>query len=197
MVVRPVALAAPPQVTATRADQLRRDLRLQRCVHRHAARPDRRRADHAGTVAEDPDQTVRSPPTRPATRSVPVTVPAGTTYARFSLFDADVAPGSDIDLYVYNSAARWSAQRQRRSDEEVNLVEPGRRHLHGVRAWLGRAGGTSPFKLHTWLLGSTSAGNMTVTAPAIAKIGVKGAIAHHPQRPDIGDEVPGLGRLRR
>ena len=37
-------------------------------------------------------------------------VPAGTTYARFSLFDADVDAGSDLDLCVFNAAARWSAR---------------------------------------------------------------------------------------
>ena len=30
-----------------------------------------------------------------------VAVPAGTTYARFSMFDADVNPGTDIDLCVF------------------------------------------------------------------------------------------------
>jgi len=37
--------------------------------------------------------------------------------------------------------------------------------------------GTSPFKLHTWLLGSTGAGNMTVSAPAAATIGGTGTIS--------------------
>ena len=32
------------------------------------------------------------------------------------------------------------------------------------------------FKLLTWLLGSAAAGNMAVTAPAIAKVGETGAI---------------------
>jgi len=36
--------------------------------------------------------------------------------------------------------------------------------------------GSSPFKLHTWLLGSTAAGNMTVTAPATATLGATSPI---------------------
>jgi hypothetical protein len=36
--------------------------------------------------------------------------------------------------------------------------------------------GSSPFKLHTWLLDSTAAGNMTVSAPATATVGQTGAI---------------------
>ena len=36
--------------------------------------------------------------------------------------------------------------------------------------------GSSPFKLHTWLLGSTAAGNMTVSAPGTATPGATGTI---------------------
>jgi hypothetical protein len=44
-----------------------------------------------------------------------------------------------------------------------------------VQGW--GVAGSSPFKLHTWLLGSVSAGNMTVTAPAAATIGTTGTIS--------------------
>ncbi len=60
--------------------------------------------DHAGTVADDPTDSTCSL-TSPNAQLIPVAVPAGTTYARFSLFDADVNPGSDIDLCVFNAAA--------------------------------------------------------------------------------------------
>ena len=43
-----------------------------------------------------------------------------------------------------------------------------------VQGW-GVAGST-PFKLHTWLLGSSAAGNMAVTAPATATVGGTGTI---------------------
>jgi len=36
--------------------------------------------------------------------------------------------------------------------------------------------GTTPFKLHSWLLGSTAAGDMAVTAPAAATQGATGTI---------------------
>ncbi|HEY5863042.1 MAG TPA: hypothetical protein VIX61_08125, partial [Casimicrobiaceae bacterium] len=44
-----------------------------------------------------------------------------------------------------------------------------------VHGW-GLPGGTSPFKLHTWILGSADAGNMTVSAPPSATLGTAGAI---------------------
>jgi hypothetical protein len=106
-----------------------------------------------------------------------VTVPAGTTYARFSLFDADVNPGTDIDLCVANSAGTIvGASGSGTSAEEVNLLSPAAGNYTVVVQGWGVAG-SSPFKLHTWLLGSADAGNMTVTAPATATTGATGAIS--------------------
>jgi hypothetical protein len=104
-----------------------------------------------------------------------VSIAAGTTYARFSLFDADVAPGSDIDLCVFFGATQVGGSGSGTSAEEVNLVNPGAgNYTVVVQGW--GVPGSSPFKLHTWLLGSTAAGNMTVSAPATATTGATGAI---------------------
>jgi subtilisin family serine protease len=171
IVVRPVALAAPLQVSdsynvtfgyngsfsATARGLIPADIT-------------------AGSVTQDPDQTF-SPTDPTGTIALPVAIAAGTTYARFSLFDADVTPGADIDLYVYNSAGTLvAASGNGGSNEEANLVNPAAGnytvYIHG---W-GVPGGTSPYKLHTWLLGSAAAGNMTVSGPTTAVIGATGAI---------------------
>jgi subtilisin family serine protease len=171
VVVRPVALAAPAQVSGSYSVTFGYDGAFTATARGLVAS-----AVTAGTVTQDPDQTFN--PADPAgTVSTTVVIPAGTTYARFSLFDADVAPGSDVDLYVYNAAgARVGASGNGGSDEEVNLVNPAAGtytvYMHG---W-GLPSGTSPFKLHSWVLGGTDAGNMTVTAPASATIGGSGAI---------------------
>ncbi len=47
----------------------------------------------AGTVADDPTDSTCSL-TSPNAQLIPVTIAAGTTYARFSLFDADVNPAA-------------------------------------------------------------------------------------------------------
>ncbi len=61
------------------------------------------------------------------------------------------------------------------SAEEVNLLNPAAgTYTVVVQGW--GVAGSSPFKLHTWLLDSTAAGNMTVSAPATATIGGTGAI---------------------
>jgi subtilisin family serine protease len=129
----------------------------------------------AGTVNQDPDQSF-DPDDPAGTVAIPVTIPAGTTYARFQLFDADVAPGSDIDLYVYRGGTLVGSSTTGTSAEVVNLLNPAADdytvYIHG---W-GLTADPSPFALHTWLLGSTAAGNMTVTAPASAVIGTTGTI---------------------
>jgi subtilisin family serine protease len=130
----------------------------------------------SGSVTQDPDQTFVATDLT-GTVAVQVVVPAGTTYARFSLFDADVAAGSDIDLYVTNGAGTLvGVSGSGGSDEEVNLVNPTPGtytvYMHG---W-GLPSGSSPFKLHAWVLGDTAVGNMTVSPPASAVLGQSGTI---------------------
>ncbi len=128
----------------------------------------------ADTVADDPtdgDCTL----TTPNAKLYPVVIPAGTTYARFSLFDADVSPGADIDLCVFRGTTLVGSSGSGTSAEEVNLLNPAAdTYTVVVQGW--GVVGTSPFKLHTWLLGSADAGNMTVTAPALATTAASGTI---------------------
>jgi hypothetical protein len=106
---------------------------------------------------------------------ITVAIPADTTYARFSLFDADVNPGSDIDLCVFRGTTLVGSSGSGTSAEEVNLLNPqAADYTVVVQGW--GVVGSSPFKLHTWLLGTTAAGNMTVAAPATATLGQTGAI---------------------
>ena len=109
--------------------------------------------------------------------NIPVTVPAGTTLARFSLFDTEVSQASDLDLEIYNAAGTLvGSSGGATTAEEVNLLNPAA-GVYTVRV-LGFAVpvGTADFKLFSWSLGSTAAGNMTVTAPASAVTGQSGAI---------------------
>ena len=106
-----------------------------------------------------------------------VTIPAGTTYARFSLFDANTTPaGSDLDLVVFNSAGtQVGSSGGGTSAEEVNLTNPAA-GVYTVLVDGFATGNPSTFTLFTWALGSTSAGNMTVTPPPSATLGSTGAI---------------------
>lgn len=106
-----------------------------------------------------------------------VTVPAGATYARFSLFDANTTPGSDLDLVVYGPTnAVVGSSGGGTSAEEVNLLNPVAGTYTVLVDGYATADPSSTFTLFTWVLGSTAAGNMTVTAPATATLGGTGTI---------------------
>ena len=170
IVVRPVALAAPTEVSGSYNVTFGYN-----GAFTATARGLVPAAVTPGTVADDPTDSTCSL-TSPNAQLIPVVVPAGTTYARFALFDADVNPGSDIDLCVFNSGGTLvGSSGSGTSAEQVNLLNPAAGTYTAVVQGWGVVG-SSPFKLHTWLLGSADAGNMTVTAPAAATIGGSGAI---------------------
>ena len=138
---------------------------------------------YAGNVPDDPTDSFA--PGGPGTVSFDIVVPAGTTYARFALFDANVSPASDLDLYVYQlpsapppaAPVLVGSSTGGTATEEVDLVGPAaatyRVWVHGFAV---PAGQTASFTLFTWVLGSADAGNMAVTAPATATLGGSGTI---------------------
>ncbi len=82
-----------------------------------------------------------------------MTIPAGTTYARFELFDADVNAGSDIDMCVFLGTTQVGSSGSGTSAEQVSLTNPAAgAYTVVVQGW--GVAGSSPFKLHTWLLGT-------------------------------------------
>lgn len=100
-----------------------------------------------------------------------VVIPAGTTYARFSLFNSSTTPStSDLDLYVYRGATLVGASGGGTSDEEVNFVNPVA-GTYTVEVNGFATANPSTFTLYTWTLGSTATGNMVASAPATASVG--------------------------
>ena len=56
---------------------------------------------------------------------IPIAVQAGSSYARFSLFDAGTDGNDDLDLYVFNSNGEFVASSSNTAaNEEVNLPNP-------------------------------------------------------------------------
>jgi hypothetical protein len=169
MVVNPVALAAPPEVSGSYKVTFGYSGAFT-ATPRGLIAP----TQTPGTVSDDPTDSSCSL-TSPNAVKIPVTVAAGTTYARFSLFDADVNAGTDLDLCVYRGTTLVGTSGSGTSAEEVNLVNPvAAVYTVVVQGW--GVAGSSPFKLHSWLLGDTAAGNMTVSAPATATIAQSGDI---------------------
>jgi hypothetical protein len=111
--------------------------------------------------------------------STVINIPAGTTLARFSLFDANVGAPSDLDLEVRNPAGTLIAiSGGTTSNEEVNLVNPAAgAYTVTVVGFATPNNAPVSFTLFNWALGSAAAGNMTVTAPSSATTGGSGTIA--------------------
>jgi subtilisin family serine protease len=176
LVVRPVSLGVPREVSGTGAPISYPVKFGYTGPFSATARGLIPAAVTAGTVPDDPANGACSLANTPDKVKVPVVVPAGTTYARFQLFDADVAPGSDIDMCVFKGTVAVGSSGGGTSAEQVNLVNPaaGNDYVVVVHGW--GVPGSSPFKLHTWVLGTTDEGNMTVSAPASAVIGTTGTI---------------------
>ena len=105
-----------------------------------------------------------------------VTIPAGMSHARFSLFDSEVSQASDLDMEVYLNGTLVGSSGGPTTAEQVNLVNPAA-GTYTVRV-VGYAvpNGAATFTLSRWLLGTTSAGNMTVSAQATAVTGQSGTV---------------------
>jgi hypothetical protein len=122
----------------------------------------------SGTVLQDPNQSFS--PGGPGTTFFDIVVPAGTTYARFSLFNAFTDGFNDLDLYLYRviggTEKPVSASGGPTADEEINLYDP---EAGTYRVWVHgytTDGPSANFTLFSWILGSGAAGNMSVAAPA-------------------------------
>ena len=176
IVVRPVALAAPRTVTAPVAGTSYEVTFGYTGPFSAAPRGLVPAVVTAGTVADDPTDSTCSL-SSPNAQKHQVVVPAGMTYARFGLFDADVKPGSDIDLCVFRGTTQVGSSGSGTSAEEVNLVNPAAdTYTVVVQGW--GVDVSSPYQLHTWLLGDAPASpaNMTVEAPTQAVTGQTGTI---------------------
>jgi subtilisin family serine protease len=179
IVVRPVALAAPAQVSGT-GGPINYTVKF---GYDGAFTATPRGLIPAttidGSVSDDPADNFD--PDGDGVVSFEVVVPAGTTYARFSLFDANVSPPSDLDLYVFRNSTGLlvGASGSGTSNEEVNLLNPAADtytvFVHGF-AVPGGPTDKANFTLFSWVLGSADAGNMSVSAPATATTGGSGTI---------------------
>jgi subtilisin family serine protease len=177
LVVRPVTLAAPAQVSGT-GGTINYDVTFGYTGEFTATGRGLVAAVTASrTVLDDPSDSTCSL-SSPNAQIHEIAVPSGTTYARFSLFDAFTDGNDDLDLCVFNAAGtNVGGSGSGTSAEEVNLVNPTAGTYRVVVQGWGTDGPDANYTLFSWLLDSTDAGNMTVTAPASATTGATGAIS--------------------
>jgi subtilisin family serine protease len=132
----------------------------------------------AGNVVDDPTNDINTAlGTGVGVTFHFVNVPAGSTYARFSLFDEATDGNDDLDLYVFRPNGTFAGSSGGgTSAEEVNVANPvAGTWIVAVHGWQ-TDGPDSNYTLYTWAIPSTNAGNMTVTAPATATQGATGTI---------------------
>jgi len=175
LAVRPVPLAAPAEVSGTGAEgtvniPVKFGYTGTFAVTMAGLTP---ATTTAATVADDPaDEFVVG---GPGIWSTTVTIPAGVSYARFSLFDDYTDGEDDLDLYVYSGATLVGASGGGTSAEEVNLSNPAPGtytvYVHGWQT----DGPDANFTLFHWLL-SGDEGNVTVTAPTAATTAATGTV---------------------
>lgn len=132
----------------------------------------------AGNVVDDPSNDIGTALGTGVGITVhQVTVPAGTSYARISLFDAFTDGNDDLDLYVFNSGGtQVGSSGSGTSAEEVNLVNPAAGTYFAVVHGWQTDGPDANYTLFNWNVGTTAAGNMTIAAPPVATLGQSGVV---------------------
>ena len=191
MVVRPLALAAPTQVSGN-GGAINYNVTF---GYNGPSPPTPRGLVPAATTSDTVNAMTRRTPLFRAARApvLAVTIPAGTTYARFSLFNANVDARRAISTCTSTRAPRWSVRARADVGRGREPARPGRGNytvwVHGFAV-----PGTANFTLFDWHARSTAAGNMTRQ-----RTGLGHARRHRDDQPDLqrpgaGHEVPGLGR---
>jgi hypothetical protein len=176
LVVRPVAIAAPTEVTGTGAGlnytvQTGYDGTLNITYRGLVAA-----TETAATVAPDPDCDFHTaaPDSSVGFTKHEITVPAGTRVIRFSTFNANTTNAPDLDLYVYigTSNTLSGVSGGSTSDETVTFTSANglaapltfRVYVHGCT--VTPPSGT--YTLFSWALPGTSAGNINGPSSAAA-----------------------------
>jgi subtilisin family serine protease len=170
LVVRPVAAAAPEQVTGTGPTGSTQVTVTPGFTGTLSTAVD-------GLVAADVRTPTLTPtgegfdPDNPAASAraarETVTIPAGTTVAQHSTFDSDFTTGTDVDLYLYEAGTSnlVASSAGGSAEETIRIEEPpaGTYDLYVVL--FGAAPGETSVVVPTylWNLDGTAKGNLTVT----------------------------------
>jgi hypothetical protein len=155
IVVRPVAAAVPSQVTGNGTSG-------SKAIAVQSGYTGTLNATVSGIVPATVSTTAATD--KGAVAVVPVTIPAGTTYARFATYDADYGPNTDIDVLVKNSAGTTvGSSGGATAEESVNLTNPAAGDYTVEVTYFAGTTPTLAMKLNSFLLGTASAENMTAT----------------------------------
>ncbi|MCB2179602.1 S8 family serine peptidase [bacterium] len=173
----PVALAAPAEVSGSGTDgSLDFDVTFGFSGDYTAAPHGLVAADmQSGNVVDDPaDDIDTALDTGVGVTFHLVEIPAGSAYARFSLFDDYTDGNDDLDLYVwtYPAFAYVGGSGSGTSAEQVDVPNPTSQYYFvAVHGW-GTDGPDANYTLFSWGVPATpGSSNMSVTAPTSASVG--------------------------
>jgi subtilisin family serine protease len=185
IVVRPVAIAAPAELalsgtSGSTSYGIRTGYAGGLAYAKRGLIP---ATETAGNVTQDPAQSFNTsnPDSNHGITVHEFSVPAGTTVARFQLFDEFVdGVTDDLDLYLYRvgggTLTLVGSSGGGTAAERITLSNPTaatyRLYVHGWQT----DGPDANYTLFSWILGGTDAGNMTVTGPTTATIGGAGTV---------------------
>lgn len=114
-------------------------------------------------TATDTSFNPSSPAEGPGVKKVTVTVPAGSTLARFATFDSDVPMGTDVDLFAFESgtANQVGQSAGGTTEESITLSAAGTYDIYVVL--FAAADPLPTVKHHAFVVPGSAAGNLTAT----------------------------------
>jgi len=211
LVVKPVTLAAPTSLTLSgSAGSARLTVRPGYSGSLDVSQSGPVPAIENSAHLSDPTGAsfpVDDPVTSAHTARFTVATPAGTTYARFATFTSDLAPGTDVDLYVYEGGTDKlvASSSQSGSDEWVWVSDPAVRS-YDVYVDLF-AGPAQDVRQPSWVLGaatplltlSPTHARVRAGVPASLRLRWKGLApsSRYLARITYGSGNPGAGTLVR
>ena len=171
MVVKPVPIAVPSEVTGTSSGIAYNVKTGYAGTLNFAARGLVTPTTFAETVAQDPDQTF-NPNDPTGTIHEDIVVPAGLKLLRVGIDEGFITPsGTDLDVYVYRGGVRVGQSADGDSNEMVTFTDPPAGtytvYVHGFNT----NGPSASLTLFSWQLTAASAGNMTVPGPVATTTG--------------------------
>jgi subtilase family protein/fibronectin type III domain protein/PA domain-containing protein/peptidase inhibitor I9 len=173
LVVRPVRISAPASITGTGVSGSDERTITFGYQGPFAASPQGLVAPttETRTVVDDPTNNfdTSNPNANQGIQVHDVSIAAGTTHVRWSLFDEFTDGNDDLDVYVYrvgtgNSLTLVGFSAGGTSAEQIDLASPAagayKVYVHGWQT----DGADAVYTLFSWLVPSTAAGNLTVTS---------------------------------
>ena len=189
VVVRPLAIAAPIEFTTTGTGDATYGVTFgfnsAPGAISYASRGLVAPFSSTKTIDQDPLATFDTahPAERTGVTRTTVDVGAGSSFARFSLFDADTT-ANDLDLFVYRVNADTTetlvgSSSGPSAEEQVQLAAPAAATYAVYVEGFDTGGPTAQYTLYEWTVPTTSAGNMSATGPTTATVGATGTVTLH------------------